>query len=345
MRALSTLLLALLISVFTVQTVAAKEHCEFKLGFATLRDLIGHDIVGECLENEHWNAIGDSNQRTTGGLMAWRKADNWTAFTDGYRTWINGPHGLVQRLNTERFEWEADYAPGGGVATPTPIPATPTPITGPNSCKEGEQWTQAQVWDAENLDAGPTQQWLCVAVEDIPQPTPTPSPAPLDTRLVPALERIGDGNSIGRDLVAYALSQNVGFRIAPIPDVAGQTIMGTYSRSSNTITVSDTYVADAPTVVLAGMLVHELAHVLPTPPEWADLDSETRCFNREFEAEYFSGLWWYLEYGHYYTAIDHRDARHLEKLALYVSDKDVRGNLHRLNRYVRERFAEICASR
>ena len=102
-------------------TPAYAADCEFRLGFKTLRDLIGHDIVGECLENERYNAIGDSNQRTTGGLMAWRKADNWTAFTDGYRTWINGPDGLVQRLNTERFEWEADYAPGG-IATPTPIP-------------------------------------------------------------------------------------------------------------------------------------------------------------------------------------------------------------------------------
>ena len=36
----------------------------------------------------------------------WRKADNWTAFTDGYRTWINGPHGLQARLNTEQFDWE-----------------------------------------------------------------------------------------------------------------------------------------------------------------------------------------------------------------------------------------------
>ena len=93
--------------------------CQFVLGFATLRDLIGHDIVGDCLENERYAANGNSEQRTTGGLLVWRKSDNWTAFTDGYRTWINGPNGLVQRLNTERFEWEADYAPGGGIATPT----------------------------------------------------------------------------------------------------------------------------------------------------------------------------------------------------------------------------------
>ncbi len=103
--ALLSLILALLAS-----TPATAADCEFRLGFKTLRDLIGHEIVGECLENEHYNAIGDSNQHTTGGLLAWRKADNWTAFTDGYRTWVNGPDGLQQRLNTERFEWEADYA-------------------------------------------------------------------------------------------------------------------------------------------------------------------------------------------------------------------------------------------
>ena len=92
------------------------------LGFKTLQGLIGHETVGGCLENEHYNATGDSVQQTTGGLLVWRKADNWTAFTDGYRTWINGPNGLEQRLNTERFEWEPDYAPGGGIAGPSADP-------------------------------------------------------------------------------------------------------------------------------------------------------------------------------------------------------------------------------
>ena len=112
-------------------TTVAAAGCQFVLGFATIRDLIGHDIVGECLENEHHGANGDTLQQTTGGLLVWRKADNWTAFTDGYRTWINGPNGLVQRLNTEHFAWEADYAPGGSIATPTPTPIpppTPTPM-------------------------------------------------------------------------------------------------------------------------------------------------------------------------------------------------------------------------
>ena len=118
-------------------TSVAAVECQFVLGFKTLRDLIGYEIVGECLENQHHSANGDALQQTTRGLLVWRKADNWTAFTDGYRTWLNGPNGLVQRLNTERFAWEADYAPGGGVATPTPTPApvataTPAPVDTPS---------------------------------------------------------------------------------------------------------------------------------------------------------------------------------------------------------------------
>ena len=102
-KLLSAILLAACLWVFAAAVGAASTDCQFVLGFKTLRDLIGHDIVGQCLEDEHYNAIGDSVQQTTGGLLAWRKADNWTAFTDGYRTWINGPNGLVMRLNTERF--------------------------------------------------------------------------------------------------------------------------------------------------------------------------------------------------------------------------------------------------
>jgi hypothetical protein len=66
------------------------------------------DLFGEPLENERYAANGNSEQRTCNGLLVWRKADNWTAFTDGHRTWVNGPHGVQDRLNTERFPWEAD---------------------------------------------------------------------------------------------------------------------------------------------------------------------------------------------------------------------------------------------
>ncbi len=80
---------------------------QFLLGFRTLADLLGGS-AGSPVESERHDPIsGDGLQQTTTGLMAWRKADNWTAFTDGYRTWINGPFGLQSRLNTDRFGWEA----------------------------------------------------------------------------------------------------------------------------------------------------------------------------------------------------------------------------------------------
>jgi hypothetical protein len=81
--------------------------CHFQLGFATLHDALPA-IVGGCLDDERYGPNGDSAQHTMGGLLVWRKADNWTAFTDGYRTWVDGPAGIQQRLNSERFPFEHD---------------------------------------------------------------------------------------------------------------------------------------------------------------------------------------------------------------------------------------------
>src|SRR5712691_2185446 len=83
--------------------------CQFILGFAVMPRLVPR--VGACLDNQSFSGNGDAVQHTTGGLLVWRKADNWTAFTDGYRTWVNGPYGLQQRLNTERFGWEQRPTP------------------------------------------------------------------------------------------------------------------------------------------------------------------------------------------------------------------------------------------
>lgn len=105
--------------------------CQFVLGFKAIRDMIP-GIVGECLENEHFNvANGDSLQRTSGGLLVWRKIDNWTAFTNGYETWVNGPNGLQKRLNTERFSWEKDP-----IIQPTPTPQAPTVTPNPQLIAE-----------------------------------------------------------------------------------------------------------------------------------------------------------------------------------------------------------------
>ncbi len=104
------LFLSLVIAVSLMVPVASASAqavgCSFQLGFAALAAMIPAK-VGACLENENHNPRnGDGLQHTTGGLMVWRKSDNWTAFTDGYHSWINGPNGLQQRLNTERFVWE-----------------------------------------------------------------------------------------------------------------------------------------------------------------------------------------------------------------------------------------------
>lgn len=104
------------VAVLTLMSIAlsipsridAQATCKFVLGFATLDELASPQLVGSCLEDEHHDPTGDALQQTTDGLLVWRKADNWTAFTDGAHTWINGPAGLVYRSNQQRFAWEAD---------------------------------------------------------------------------------------------------------------------------------------------------------------------------------------------------------------------------------------------
>lgn len=78
----------------------------FMLGFGAMAGMMG-DLAGQPTEDEWHGANGDGLQRTTRGMMVWRKTDNWTAFTNGYMTWVNGPYGVQMRLNTERFPWEA----------------------------------------------------------------------------------------------------------------------------------------------------------------------------------------------------------------------------------------------
>lgn len=84
--------------------------CQFTGGFRTLHDQMPN-VVGNCVDNEYYNANGNGYQHTTGptgkgGLLVWAKADNRVSFTDGFRTWVAGPYGIEERLNTQRFPWE-----------------------------------------------------------------------------------------------------------------------------------------------------------------------------------------------------------------------------------------------
>lgn len=104
---LAALVLSLMGPSVSVASLAVEADCTFVLGFKALHDLIPA-ITGDCVVEQRYNPQnGDALQETTRGLLVWRKADNFTAFTDGYRTWVNGPFGVEQRLNTERFQWEA----------------------------------------------------------------------------------------------------------------------------------------------------------------------------------------------------------------------------------------------
>jgi len=119
-RALAAFLLVATFALGFPTAPAQAQNCQFVLGFATLHNLIP-TIVGQCLENEHHNAInGDGLQATTNGLMVWRKSDNFTAFTNGFQSWVNGPFGLQTRLNSQRFFWEQNPAHLQIIPTPTP---------------------------------------------------------------------------------------------------------------------------------------------------------------------------------------------------------------------------------
>jgi hypothetical protein len=90
--------------------------CDYGNGFRSLHELMP-ETVGGCLTDEQADpATGDTTQRTTGGLLVWRRADNVPAFTDGYHTWLLGPRGLEHRLTNERLPWE------------TTVPSAPPPL-------------------------------------------------------------------------------------------------------------------------------------------------------------------------------------------------------------------------
>jgi hypothetical protein len=101
----TVLVIAVLLASLSWSAAATAQSCTFVLGFKDLRDRIS-EIVGDCLTDAVPQPNGDVQQLTDNGLLVWRKADNWTAFTDGATTWINGPLGIQARPNHQRFSWE-----------------------------------------------------------------------------------------------------------------------------------------------------------------------------------------------------------------------------------------------
>jgi len=102
--------------------VFAGSGCQFVLGFQSMHDQIPA-AVGDCVDDQTFAANGDAIQHTTKGMLVWRKNDNWTAYTNGARTWLNGPYGMQSRRNTDRFQWEIV---GHGPAVVPMLPAEST---------------------------------------------------------------------------------------------------------------------------------------------------------------------------------------------------------------------------
>lgn len=155
-RAATVLVLVATLASVSSTAGRAQPAPEFKLGFKVLAELIP-EVVGQPLENEHHAANGDSLQQTTAGLLVWRKVDNWTAFTDGATTWVNGPMGLQQRLNEARFNWERQAR----VERTEVIDFQPTGVGGPEM--EGRCWT-------DSLASGRADAWRCMAGNQIFDP-------------------------------------------------------------------------------------------------------------------------------------------------------------------------------
>jgi len=127
-RLVPVVCIALLWAAAATTAQAQAPSCDYKLGFKMIADQMPRELGG-CLEDEHYNPLnGDALQRTANGLLVWRKLDNFTAFTDGYHTWVNGPFGLQERLNTERFDWEAVPPPVAAAPVPAPPPQYAAPV-------------------------------------------------------------------------------------------------------------------------------------------------------------------------------------------------------------------------
>ena len=151
MKRLAFVLIFLTVPLMAGTVALAQSAPQFRDGFKALADQIP-TIVGQPLEEEQIAPNGDILQRTTGGLMVWRKADRWNSFTDGSFTWILGPYGLQKRPNTESFPWEQPapvsvaspppiveptaapqpVPPAPVQPAPTPVPPTPTPTPFPS---------------------------------------------------------------------------------------------------------------------------------------------------------------------------------------------------------------------
>lgn len=314
--------------------VVRQVACEFRLGFKDLRDRIP-GIVGECLDNERTDANGDTIQRTTTGQLTWRKADNATAFTDGHRTWLIGPNGLQDRLNSERFAWE-QAAPGttavsGGTrGAPNGRSAARQPGSGAGGAPT------AYVF--ETLDEPPALAngvWPCL--RENPSCTREPWWAQWNTLQDPKRTQytfLGPGFVTeyrfaeavgllwqwpeGKDLLRAASDHGV--RVYVAPDIPRQAFAG-YSTRARAIGFNQQF-TETSTWMVASVLAHELKHAMD---DWAGErqgDGFDDCVAREQEAykvEARFTRWLYEQQGEFPSPRDVQQTLSIDDQRLYVN--------------------------
>jgi hypothetical protein len=86
---------ALTSSVSTVGAAPARPAgCTFESGFASFRQALGEEIVGECRSAPRLDSDGILRQQTTEGTLRWSASANLVSFHDGFSTWVDGPGGI-----------------------------------------------------------------------------------------------------------------------------------------------------------------------------------------------------------------------------------------------------------
>jgi hypothetical protein len=216
LRALPAFLAAATMIVATaLQAGAQGTGCYFQLGFANLAKQIP-DAVGKCTANERFNpANGNAEQPTDRGLLVWRKADNWTAYTDGYRTWLAGPNGLQDRLNdAPRFEWEQDIVDINANSNTNDLANTNT-ITAEGGNATGGT-ANAQGGASTNINTNTVNPVINVVV-NVPPSAPTPTvastptapatPTPIPMRNVVTSTIILPSSTVSSEALAASIGQ------------------------------------------------------------------------------------------------------------------------------------------
>ena len=270
----------------------------FQLGFGQLASLIP-SVVGQPLEQEKHNpSNGDALQQTTNGLLVWRKADNWTAFTDGTTTWIFGPQGLQSRPNDERFPWEQV----GGVVVAAPAPPPPPGPAAPAILAHGlrvkamDSQSAAAVSSVAGLMSEVDTEWARVWGWVPSRPT--------------SVYLYFDGSRM-----ADGFSQVSGQSLSPAQkDDLSRAAAGIVTENSSTggwavlINLGDHYGSSQWETYIRAVLVHEYTHVMQTDvagdagPDWfregmAELNAYVKV---PAAVSYFdrpSFVSWYLQLG------------------------------------------------